>query len=197
MLKKIILGIVIFAAIVGAVYFNKNYAIVEDEYGYRAIVVRTDAARILHKGYDDWDEIVKCTPSLKRLTKLEELWLKADENMDLNNLSEMKKLNELTIYYFDCYYGRLNTLPNLPNIKYLRLIGDVEHENIFTFSDNIKYNFSNINTLELWRFDEIDINALEYFENLHDIKILRSRKDIISEEQIEELQAKGITVEIE
>ncbi|MDE6594936.1 MAG: hypothetical protein K2K44_02870 [Oscillospiraceae bacterium] len=190
MRKKIILGIVILAVIVGAVYFNKNYAIVK--VGYGAIVVHIDAARI---GSEDWDETVNCTPSLKKLTKLERLQLRAEENMDLNNLSEMKKLNELTIYYFDGYYGRLDTLPDLPNIKYLRLIGDVEHKNIFTFSDNIKYNFSNINTIELWLFDEIDINALEHFENLHDIKILRSRKDLILEEQIEELQKKGIDVE--
>ena len=194
MLKKIILSIVILAAIIGAVYFNKNYAIVENGV---IVVVRTDAARILRKGYDDWDETVKCTPSLKKLTKLEKLSLTADKNMDLNYLSEMKNLNELTIFYFDGYYGRLDTLPDLPSIKYLTLIGDVEHKNIFTFSDNKKYNFSNINTLELWLFDKIDINSLEQFENLNNIKILRSRKDIISEEQIEELQARGINVEIE
>ena len=192
--KKIILSIVILAAaIVGTVYFNKNYAIVKVEYG--AIFVHTDAARILRIGFEDWDETVKCTSGLKKLTKLEKLQLRAEENMDLNYLSEMKDLNELTIFYFDGYCGRLDTLPDLPNIKYLRLIGDVEHKNIFTFSDNIEYNFSNINTLELWLFDEIDINALEHFEKLHNIKIFRPGKEAISEEQIEELQEKGIDVE--
>lgn len=57
MRKKIILGTVIFvvlaAAIVGAVYFNKNYAVVELKYGDK-MAVRTDVTKILYKN-SEWD----------------------------------------------------------------------------------------------------------------------------------------------
>ena len=97
MRKKIILGIVIFvilaAAIIGAVYFNMNYAVVERNHGDK-MVVRTDVTEIKNKKYD-LETTVKCTPSLKKMTKLEKLWIIAEEDMDLSYLSEMKNLNTL------------------------------------------------------------------------------------------------------
>lgn len=56
MRKKIILGTVILlilAAVGGAVYFNKNYAVVELKYGDK-MAVRTDVTKILYKN-SEWD----------------------------------------------------------------------------------------------------------------------------------------------
>ena len=201
MRKKIIFGIVILvvlsAAIVGAVYFNKNYAIVEDQYG--TIVVRTDTARILRENFDDWDKLMKCTPSLKKLTKLEKLQLMAEENMDLNYLSEMKDLNELTIFYYDSYNEctvKFETLPDLPNLKTLWLFDTkiVGYQTHFTLPDNVEYNFDSIETLWIDGNQYFDIDCLKHFKNLKNLNI-GTRNLKLTEEQIEELRKNGINVE--
>lgn len=201
MRKKIILGIVIFvvlsATIIGAVYFNMNYAIVEDD--YKIIIVRTDAARILRKGIEDWDETVKCTPSLKRLTKLEKLELLAEKDMDLSYLSEMKNLNELTILDYDSYNEcnvKFETLPDLPNLKTLWL-GDYKskgYKTNFTLTGDVEYNFDSIETLVIDGYATLDFECLKHFKNLKCLDIGRNKKGL-TEEQIEELQSRGITVE--
>jgi len=203
MRKKIILGIVILivlaAAFVGAVYFNMNYAILESMYESK-FVVCTDTARILRKGKEDWDETVKYTPSLKRLTKLEKLELIAEEDMDLSYLSEMKNLNELTIIDFDSYNAhnvKFETLPDLPNLKTLYL-GDYKtkgYKTNFTLPDDDEYNFDSIETLVIDGYQTLDFECLKHFKNLKLIK-LGSTKKGLTEEQIEELQSRGITVEI-
>ena len=202
MRKKIILGIVILvvltAAIVGAVYFNKNYVIVESEYGTKRIV-GIDVARILFKDYDNWDDTVKCTPSLKKLTKLESLTLVAEENMDLNNLSEMKDLNVLTIFYFDNYNEctvKFDTLPDLPNLKELWLI-DFKFKGYntnFTLPDDVEYNFDSIEKLVIDGNQILDFECFKHFKNLKLLQIGFDKKGL-TEEQFEELESRGITVE--
>ena len=199
MRKKMILCTVILvvlaAAVGGAVYFNKNYAIVENKYGTK-LIVSIDVTEIRDK--NDHGEPVKCTPSLRKLTKLEKLWLAADEDMDLKYLSEMKNLNELAIFYFDEYCGRLETLPDLPNLKYLDLLENPnEGWNTFVL-DEKEYNLSNIDTLVLQLFEDVDLEALEYFENLHTLKIFDTRADTKEDliKKCEEIKEKGITVEI-
>lgn len=195
MFKKIILGIVILAAIVGAVYFNKNYAIVENQYETK-FAVHIDTERILRENDDDWDELIKCTPSLKKLTKLEKLWLMAEENMDLSYLSEMKDLNELTIFYFDEYCGRLETLPDLPNLKTLWLFDTqpIGNETNFTLPDDVEYNFDSIETLVIQGNQYFDIDCIKHFKNLKMLDIV-TRNLKLTDEQIEELREKGINVE--
>lgn len=195
MRKKIILGIVILAAIVGAIYFNKNYAIVEDQYETK-FAVHIDTERILRENDDDWDELIKCTPSLKKLTKLEKLWLMAEENMDLSYLSEMKDLNELTIFYFDEYCGRLETLPDLPNLKTLWLFDTqpIGNETNFTLPDDVEYNFDSIETLVIQGNQYFDIDCIKHFKNLKMLDIV-TRNLKLTDEQIEELREKGINVE--
>ncbi|MDE5991951.1 MAG: hypothetical protein K2G87_02760 [Oscillospiraceae bacterium] len=196
--KKIILGIVILvilaAASVRAVYFNKNYAVVEKQYGTK-FAVHIDTERILREGYNDWDELVKCTPSLKKLTKLEKLELVAEENMDLNNLSEMKDLNELTIFYVDEYCGRLETLPELPNLKALWLcdLKYVGHQTHFTLPDDVEYNFDSIETLVILGNQYFDIDCLKHFKNLKTLDIDTPNLKL-NDEEIAELQEKGINV---
>lgn len=198
MRKKIIFGAVIFvvlaAAIVGAIYFNKNYAIVEKQYGTK-LSIHIDTERILRENDDDWDELIKCTPSLKKLTKLEKLWLMADENMDLSYLSEMKDLNELTIFYFDEYCGRLETLPELPNLKTLWLcdLKFVGYQTHFTLPDDVEYNFDSIETLWILGNQYFDIDCLKHFKNLKTLNIDTPNLKL-TDEQIAELQEKGINI---
>lgn len=202
MRKKIILGTVIFvvlaAAIVGAVYFNMNYAVVEEQYGTKCIV-RIDAARILREG-KDWDESVKYTPSLKKLTKLEKLEFLAEDDMDLSYLSEMKNLNELTIFYFDSYNEcnvKFETLPDLPDLKKLWLC-DLKvkgHQTHFTLPDDVEYNFDSIETLVILGNQYFDIDCLKHFKNLKTLDIDTNNLKL-TEEQIEELQEKGIDVKM-
>lgn len=198
MRKKIILGIVILAvlaAVGGAVYFDKNYGEVysiwvSDNYKERADVTKFDRSI-----FDYEEDIVKCTPSLKKFTKLESLsvFIDFDGEADLGNLSEMNKLKELEIHYLEGYSGRLETLPELPNLKSLTLYAGCLKTPYSTFKlADENYNFSNIETLTL-DFAVIDFDSLKYFENL---KNLRIRKDNLTEEQIEELQSRGINVEI-
>lgn len=203
MRKKIILGIVILialtAAVGGAVYFDKNYLILERMYGGK-FVVRTDTARILLDGHDDWDEAVKFTPNLKKLAKLEKLDLVADENMDLKYLSEMNDLNELIIFYCDEYnecHVRFETLPDLPNLKTLWLV-DIklqEYRTNFTQPDDCEYNFDSIETFEIQGNQIFDFDCLKHFKNLKTFRISKSASEP-TEEQIEELQSRGINVEI-
>ena len=202
MRKKIILGIVILivlaAAIVGAVYFNKNYAIVEKYHGTKRIV-GIDVARILFKDYDNWDDTVKCTPSLKKLTKLEKLRLIAEEDMDLNYLSEMKDLNELTIFYYDNYNEctvKFETMPDLPNLKELWLVDfKIKGYNTnFTLPDDVEYNFDSIEKLVIDGNQILDFECLKHFKNLKVLEIGFDKKGL-TEEQIEELESRGITVE--
>lgn len=200
--KKIILGTVIFvvlaAVIVGAVYFNKNYAIVENEYGTKRIV-SIDVTKIPEENLPKFDDVVKCTPSLKKLTKLESLTLVAEENMDLNYLSEMKNLNELAINYFDNYNEcnvRFETLPDLPNLKELWLT-DFKMKGFntnFTLSDDVEYNFDSIETLMIDGNQTVDFECLKHFKNLKLLQLGYTNKDL-TEEQIAELHSRGITVE--
>ncbi|MDE6596914.1 MAG: hypothetical protein K2K44_13015, partial [Oscillospiraceae bacterium] len=85
MRKKIILGIVILivlAAVGGVVYFEKNYTMIDTFFGGEHFE-RNDGTKIMHKYMDDeWEEHVLCTPSLKKFTKLESLWI--DVNEDTN-----------------------------------------------------------------------------------------------------------------
>lgn len=198
MRKKIILGIVILvvlAAVGGAVYFDKNYGEVYSIWFSDNYKERTDVTKFNRSIFDYEEDVVKCTPSLKKFTKLEslKLFIDFDKEADLGNLSEMNKLKELEIDYFEGYSGQLKTLPELPNLKSLKLyaLGLKTPYSTFKLTDE-DYNFSNIETLSLY-FEVIDFDSLKYFENL---KNLRVRKDNLTEEQIEELQAKGITVEI-
>lgn len=188
MRKKIILGIVILAAIVGAVYFNKNYAVLEGQYGNH-FAVRVDTAWILDKNGNN--KIVKCTPNLKKLTKLEKLWLAADENMNLDCLSEMEELYSLEIFYFDGYCGRLETLPELPNLRNVALFDALDNEDTFTIFAENKY----VQYLELRYFDYVDFNSLNYFKKLRTLELWNVVNGL-TEEQIEELQSRGINVEI-
>lgn len=202
MRKKIILGIVIFvvlaAAIIGVVYFNKNYVVVELKYGDK-MAVRTDVTKILYKN-SEWDEDVKCTPSLKKLTKLESLSLIAEEDMNLNYLSEMKDLNTLEIIDFDSYNAhnvKFETLPDLPNLKTLYL-GDYKakgHKTNFTLPDDVEYNFDSIEMLSIDGYQTLDFECLKHFKNLKLLHLGTTKKGL-TEEQIEELQSRGINVEI-
>lgn len=202
MRKKIILGVVILvvlaAVIVGAVYFNKNYAIVESEYGTKRIV-SIDVTKIPEENLPKFDDVVKCTPSLKKLTKLESLTLVAEENMDLNYLSEMKNLNELAIDYFGMYNEcnvRFETLPDLPNLKELRLT-DFKAEGYntnFTLSDDVEYNFDSIEKLMIDGNQILDFECFKHFKNLKTLEIGFDKKGL-TEEQFEELKSRGITVE--
>ncbi|MDE7304158.1 MAG: hypothetical protein K2N60_12660 [Oscillospiraceae bacterium] len=197
MRKKIILGIVILAAIVGAVYFNINYAVVEEHYGTKRIV-SIDVTKISEEKYPEYDACLKYTPSLKKLTKLESLDIVAYENIDLKYLSEMKNLKELVICHLDGYCECLGTLPDLPNLKHLEVHGDPNGNwNTFVLNED-EYNFSNIDTLTLTIFDSVDLESLEYFENLHTLVIYRPRDDAKEDliKQSEELKEKGIDVEI-
>lgn len=197
MRKKIILGIVVLAAIVGAVYFNMNYAIVYEDRGTKKCIVSANVTEIIDKKYD-WETFVKCTPSLKKLTKLKSIQLIAEEDMNLKYLSKMKNLNELTILYFDSYNEckvKFETLPNLPNLKKLFLM-DLKFEGYqthFTLPDGIEYNFDSIETLVIYGNQYFDIDCLKHFKKLKNLEIATDNLKL-TDEQIEELQSRGITV---
>ena len=203
MRKKIILGIVILvvlAAVGGAVYFDKNYVILE-EVAYHGIhkprIVRINATNISTK-YDSGIEVfypVKCTPKIKKCTNLERVAVIVYTDTNLEYLSEMNNLEYIMICYRDGYCGRLETLPELPNLRKVTLSASPDIDSAFIISDENKYNFSNIEFLELRLFDSIDFNSLNYFENLHTLEFWNIDNDL-TEEQVEELQARGINVEI-
>lgn len=198
MRKKIILGIVILvvlAAIGGAVYFDKNYGEVYSIWFQDNYKERTDVTKFNRSIFDYEEDVVKCTPSLKKFTKLEslKLFIDFDKEVDLGNLSEMNKLKELEIDYFEGYSGRLETLPELPNLKSLTLyaLGLKTPYSTFKLADE-NYNFSNIETLSLY-FEVIDFDSLKYFENLKNLYVI---EDSLTKKEIEELQSRGINVEI-
>lgn len=201
MRKKIILGIVILivlvAEIVGAVYFNMNYAVVEFTHG-KKYPISTDAAQIFHNN-QNLGTIAKCTPSLKKLTNLEILGLIAEEDMDLKYLSEMKNLNELSIHYIDgnneCNI-KFETLPDLPNLKKLYLVDfNKENDINFTLTDDVEYNFDSIETLMIIGNQTVDFECLKHFKNLKLLQLGYTDK-YLTEEQIAELHSRGITVEL-
>lgn len=198
MRKKIILGTVILlilAAVGGAVYFNKNYAVIHSWFTEKYIL-NTNVTKLTVKyDGDEWEDWVYCTPSLKKFAKLERLMIMADEETNYEYLSEMNSLQELEIYFSKFYCENLETLPELPNLKRLLILGGTRGENYFTLSDEYEYNFSDIETLEIEYFTTIDCDALKHFENLHTLRISALKNDL-TEEQIEELQSRGINVEI-
>ncbi|MDE6594951.1 MAG: hypothetical protein K2K44_02945, partial [Oscillospiraceae bacterium] len=165
-------------------------------YGTKRIV-SIDVTKISEEKYPEYDECLKYTPSLKKLTKLESLQIVAYENIDLKYLSEMKDLKTLGVFYFDGYCGQLDTLPDLPNLNCLWLFGNSSDWNTFTL-DEKDYNFSNIDTLILQVFEDVDLEALEYFENLHTLKIYDTRVDAKEDliKKCEEIKEKEIIVEI-
>lgn len=202
MRKKIIFGIVILlilAAVGGAVYFNKNYVIVEEHYGTKRIV-SIDDTKIPVENLDKFDETLKYTPSLKKLTKLESLSLIAEEDMNLNYLSEMKDLNTLEIIDFDSYNAhnvKFETLPDLPNLKTLWL-GDYKakgYKTNFMLPNDVEYNFDSIEMLSIDGYQTVDFECLKHFKNLKLLQLGTTKKGL-TEEQIEELQSRGINVEI-
>lgn len=190
MRKKIILGIIILAAIVGAVYFNMNYAVIEEychEYDSHKHIVRTDTEKI--------DKLITCTPSLKKYTNLKSLSVVANSETNFEYLSQMNSLEKISIFYFDGYCGSLKNLPELPNLRELTVFGSLKTYDTFTISAENKHIFSNIENLDLRVFHDIDFSSLNYFENLHTLYMLNINNDL-TEEQIKELQEKGIDVKI-
>ena len=170
------------------VYFNNNYAEIELLDG-TILGVRTDVNSISH-----WENnriYVKCTPSLKKFKNLEDLSMSADEKTNFEYLSEMNKLQCLCINYSDGYFGRLETLPELPNLNELTLIGN--QENIFKLSAEEKYNIDGINTIFFWNFKSVDYDSLKYFKNLRWIE-LNFLQNYLTNEEIDELTEKGIRV---
>lgn len=165
MRKKIILGIVILAAIVGAVYFNKNFAVIKT-WMHGKHIVNTNVTEIIHGDSDRGDkEWVYCTPSLKKLKKLESLNMMVNEDTDYKYLSQMSDLQKLDLFYEFSYCGMLENLPELPNLKKLRVSGGGDGNN-FTLSDEYEYNFSSIENLYIGYCTSIDCDALKHFKNL-------------------------------
>ena len=189
MRKKIILGIVILAVIVAAIFLVNNFAVIKTMF-YGKRVVNINVTKIT-----DEQDVVYYTPGLEKLNKLESLRIVAHEETNYKYLSKMNDLQELELFYLMSYCGRLETLPELPNLKKLTVVGGVKDESNFTLSDEYEYNFSSIETLEIEFFTTIDCDALKHFENLSTLKISALINDL-TEEQIEELQSRGITVEI-
>lgn len=173
MRKKIILGIVILivlAAVGGAVYFDKNYAVIKT-WLYGKLIVNTNVTEIIYDDMGRGDrEMVYCTPSLKKLKNLESLDIIVNEDTDYKYLSQMSDLQELNLFYERSYFGMLEDLPELPNLKKLIVAGGVKKSN-FTLSDEYEYNFSSIETLEIEFFTAIDYDALKHFKNLKKLDV--------------------------
>lgn len=170
------------------VYFNNNYSEIELRDG-TILGVRTDVTSISR--LENNIIYVKCTPSLKKFKNLEYLSLSADEETNFEYLSEMNKLQCLRINYSDGYCGRLETLPELPNLNELVLIGN--KENIFKLSAEEKYNIDGVNALFFWDFKSVDYDSLKYFKNLRHIE-LNFLQNYLTNEEIDELTEKGIRV---
>lgn len=213
MRKKIILGIVILivlAAVGGAVYFNINYAIVcsafyEDDHKYFHYFERKDVTYFWGRYTQPFenDDIVLSTPSLKRFTKIKRLSLSVDEKTNLKYLSKMNELEELELFYFDGCAGqletRLETLPELPKLKKMTMWAK-QAESLYSILpyrvfelENENYNFSNIETLSLETFEVVDFDSIKHFKNLKNLYVL---EDSLTNKEIEELQSRGINVEI-
>ena len=168
MRKKIIWGIFILAAIVGAVYLNKNFAVINSSVYYGKRIVNTNATKIKYGYYslgDEKDDFVYCTPSLKKFKKLESLNIFVNEDTNFKYLSQMSDLQELNLYYQFSYCGMLENLPELSNLKKLIISGGGDGNN-FTLSDEYEYNFSSIENLRIEYCTSIDCDALKYFKNL-------------------------------
>lgn len=173
MRKKIILGTVILlilAAVGGAVYFNKNYAVIKT-WLYGKLIVNTNVTEIIYDDMGRGDrEMVYCTPNLKKLKKLESLDIMVNEDTDYKYLSQMSDLQELNLFYEFSYCGMLENLPELTNLKRLIISGGVKRSN-FTLSDEYEYNFSSIENLEISFFADIDFNSLKHFKNLKKLNV--------------------------
>lgn len=167
MLKKIILGTVILAAIIGAVYFNMNYAVIKgiNPFMYGRRIVNTNVTEIIRGDSDRLDKWVYCTPSLKKLKKLESLDMMVNKDTNYKYLSQMSDLQELNLFYESSYCGMLENLPELQNLKKLAISGGGDGNN-FTLSDEYEYNFSGIEDLNIEYCTSIDCGALKHFKNL-------------------------------
>lgn len=182
MRKKIILGtviLIVLAAVGGAAYFEKNYTEIYTYFGGKHFE-RTDVTKIMHKYMDaEWEEQVLCTPNLKKFTKLESLWIDAyNEDINYEYLSEMSNLQELTVMYQGYVFHHetlhefnFETLPELPNLKKLNLLGALSGETDFVLSDEYEYNFLSIENLEISYFTDVDFNSLKHFENLKKLRL--------------------------
>lgn len=189
-----IIFIVIMTALILAVsaaaeviYFNNNYAEIELRDG-TIRSVRTDITSFSQLENDNYTVYVKCTPSLKKFKNLEYLSLLADEETNFEYLFEMDKLCNLRIEYSDGYCGRLETLPELPNLNGLALIDN--SENRFKLSAE-EYNFDGISIITLWDFKSVDSDSFKYFKNLRCIDFNYLQNDMTYEEK-EELTERGI-----
>ncbi|MEZ3453910.1 MAG: hypothetical protein K1W17_06020, partial [Oscillospiraceae bacterium] len=90
---------------------------------------------------------------------------------------------------------KFETLPNLPNLKKLFLM-DLKFEGYqthFTLPDGIEYNFDSIETLVIYGNQYFDIDCLKHFKKLKNLEIATDNLKL-TDEQIEELQSRGITV---
>lgn len=185
MRKKIILGTVILAAIIAGIFLFNNLAVINSVvFGNR--VVFTNITEINCGRYDrESKDSVYCTPSLKKLKKLESLIIFTSYDTDFKYLSQMNDLRELYIdymFYVDDYIEYvetngtlpefyLETLPELPNLKNLTLYGSWGGELDFALSDENKYNFSSIENLKIYYFTDIDFNSLKHFKNLKTLEL--------------------------
>ena len=115
----------------------------------------------------------------------------ADEETNFEYLSEMDKLCYLVIYYSDGYCGRLETLPELPNLNALALTDN--YENRFKLSAEKEYNFDGIERINLYYFKSVDYDSFKYFKDLHDIEFYELQNDL-TREQLDELAENGIGV---
>ncbi|MDE7303075.1 MAG: hypothetical protein K2N60_07140, partial [Oscillospiraceae bacterium] len=170
------------------VYFNNNYAEIELRDG-TIRSVRTDVTFISQLENDKYIEKVKCTPSLKKFKNITTITLLANEEINLEYLAEMDKLECLDIIYTDGYCGRLETLPELPNLRLLYL--EDNYKSCFKLSAEEEYNFDGIERINLYNFKSVDSDSFKYFKNLRAIDFVCLQNDMTYEEK-EELTERGI-----
>ena len=65
----------------------------------------------------------------------------------------------------------------------------------FTLPDDVEYNFDSIEMLSIDGNQTVDFECLKHFKNLKLLQLGYTNKGL-TEEQIEELKSRGITVEI-
>ena len=82
-------------------------------------------------------------------------------------------------------------MPELPNLRNVALFDALDNEDTFTIFAENKY----VQYLELRYFDYVDFNSLNYFKKLRTLELWNVVNGL-TEEQIEELQSRGINVEI-
>lgn len=178
MRKKIILGIVILAAIIAVIFLVNNFAVINSFSAFKGKrIVYTKITKITEINYPENEDFVFCTPSLKKLKNLESLNIIIEDTADYTYLSQMSDLRELTVFYSPFYTEYtaepetfLETLPELPNLKNLKLLGGLSGGIDFVLSDENKYNFSSIENLNISYFEDIDFNSLKHFENLKKLR---------------------------